>query len=449
MKKVSAATITDLTAAAALAADQLSSPPSVDELLNRLRATDPDRAKEFETLLEKMPQGFALVPVLYTRVAQSRQASMDAEYTLSVRQRFIKFLGQTQQQALRDLGICEHGIARMARGLDPANVKGDRYEVSVDHMIERSGCGTMAEARVRDAVRDDANADTYAVNHFNNLVLLPQDVHDYKNRLNNLQSMTQVREGESRWVLMIAPVVSAQNPGFVCPPPAKDSVLGKLVVRPPSQHQKIGEIKSVAVEALETMQAMLNDTATGSILGMLEQLARHNRPAHAGRKRGENEKDQRRLDDAYLLGGHTVADLGVAQPRSQRAANNNTPKNSRATVPSAPNTLRAIFNAAVSHDAAARTSVEETLRPRLREVTRLLEAAYAPPARDVPAAGQQHYREFTQFFRGRSVRMLCLEASHYPLAESRELLQVYRRIDRDLKNRQRAAKQLKTFKKSA
>lgn len=453
MKKVSAATITSLTAAAGFAATAASAPPSVDDLLARMRAKNPRQAKEFEALAAALPQGFALVPVLYTRVPRARQASMESEYTFSVRQRFLKFLGQTQQPALRALGICEHGIARMARGLDPATVTGERYDVNIDHIIERCGSGTITDSRRRDELRGDAQADTYPVNHFNNLLLLPQDIHDYKNRLNSLQNIGALGERESCWILMLTPQASAQHPGYVCPPQPQERSLGRLALRHPSVQQQIGETKTVALETLDTMQALVADTAAGSILAMLEQLARRHRPSGAGRKRTDNDKKQRVLDDKYLRAGRTVADLGVTQPRESAAANSNAPpggENARPDVPSAPNTLRAIFNAAVSHDRAAQAKVEDSLRPRLRELTVLLDTAYQRVrALEIATPGHRSYQEFTGFFRGRNLRALCLEASHYPLAESRDLLAVYRRIDGELRQREYDAKRLEILKKTA
>lgn len=450
MKKVSAATITHLSSAAACNAAASASPsPTVEDLVIQLRNSDPIRAQEFQTLLAKLPQGFALTPVLYTRITQAQGAALESEYVFSVRQRFLKFLAQTQKKALRDLGICEHGIARMARGLDPANVNGERYAVSVDHIIERGGSGTMAQARSKDELRSDSMAETYPPNHFGNLLLLPQDIHDYKNRLNGLQDIHKLAPGESCWILMLTPVVSGQNQGFVCAPQAADRELGHLSVYNPNLHQQIGETKTIAVDTIDAMQALVRDTSAGSILFMLDQLAGKNRPAHAGHSKSDDFNEQRKLDAAYLGAGYTVADLGVAQPRSGRAANNNHRAGQSVSVPSAPNTLRAIFNAAASHDRTVQQTVERELRPQLRELTDLLDKAHARAvASELRTPGHKNYSDFVQFFRGRNVRTLCLEASRYPLAESRELLTVYRRINRDITQRARASKQFKSFKKT-
>lgn len=452
VKKVSAATITQLSAAAACNAAVGASPaPSVEDLLVRLREADPIRAQEFETLLAKLPQGFALTPVLYTRIAQAQGAALESEYVFSVRQRFLKFLAQTQKKALRDLGICDHGIARMARGLDPANVRGERYAVSVDHIIERGGSGTMAQARAKDELRDDTLAETFPPNHFANLLLLPQDVHDYKNRLNGLQDIHKLSAGESCWILMLTPVTTAQNHGYVCAPQPANTTLGQLALHVPNLHQQIGETKTIAVDTIEAMQALVNDTSAGSIIAMLDQLAGKNRPAHARRTLHDDFRDQRKADIAYLGSGCTVADLGVAQPRGSHAANNNNRHGAgtQNTVPSAPNTLRAIFNAAASHDRDVQRVVESKLRPQLRELADLLEKAHARAVTyEIRTPGHRNYSDFVQFFRGRNVRALCVEASYYPLAESRELLNVYRRINRDITQRSRAPKQIKSLKKS-
>ncbi len=453
MKKVSAATVTELTAAAACTA--LPSPvangtrtPSVQDLISHLEKTNPRRAQEFAALAKQLPDGFALVPVLYTRVAQSKNAALESEYLFSVRERFLKFLAQAQKKALADLGVCAHGIARMARGLDPANEKGERYALSVDHIIERSGSGTLSDARALDPLRAEGTRESYPVNHFGNLILLPQDVHDYKNRVNSLQDIHTLQEGQSRWILMMTPVTTAQHHGYVCAPQSAEKKLGHLVVYHPSFHQQVGESATVSQNMSETMQVLATTTSAGAVLSMLEQLARLNRPAHAHRQRSKNAQEQRRNDDAYLRQPFTVADLGVAQPRAQQAANNNgaaLPQD----VPSAPHTLRAIFNAAVSHDRAAHRLVERDLRPHLKELSTLLTKAYArAESFAIRTPGHQHYNDFVQFFRGRNLRQLCLEASRYPLAESRELLDTYRRIDRAIQVRTADAPRPKTQKKT-
>lgn len=452
MKKVSAATITHLSAAAAYsAAVSASAPPTVEDMMTALNTSHRVQARELAALLTQVPAGFAVVPVLYTRISQQQRAALESEYVFSVRQRFLKFLAQTQQTALSDLGICAHGIARMARGLDPANAQGQRYTVSVDHIIERAGSGKLANARVRDEQRDDAMSQTYAPNHFSNLILLPQDVHDYKNRLNGLQDIYHMSEGDSRWILMLTPVVSAHNPGYVCTPQPVDRTLGQLALHKPTLPQHIGETKTIAVEAIEKMQALTQDTSAGSVLQMLEQLARKNRPSHANLGRSDDPDQQRQLESIYLGAGFTVADLGVVQPRSPHAANNNQRKGAKAhtNVASAPNTLRAIFNAAVSHDPDAQHVIARDLRPSLRELTQLLEETYARAlASELRTSGHQNYSDFVQFFRGRNIRRLCIEASRYPLAESRDLLATYRRINREVIQREKIAKQFKSFKKT-
>ena len=466
MKKVNAATITQLSTATAGGVVP-SAPPAIEDMVARLRADDPTRAQEFQTLLAKLPQGFALVPVLYTRIEKSHNAQLESEYVLSVRQRFLKFLGQTQQQSLRALGICEHGIARMARGLDPATVSGDRYDLSVDHIIERNGSGALSNARAKDPLRAADNAESWPVNHFDNLILMQQDIHDYKNRLNALQGIGQMRVGESRWILSLAPVVTAQSPGFVASVQPAGATLGQLRRYAPNVQQQIGENSAISNQLGETFDVLHHETSIGAIVSMLDTIARHHRPASAAWRRAAENENQRKIDEAYLRQGQTIADLGVAQPRTgqQQAANNNHPRSQRQgrhvsfqaprvqNVPSAPATMRAIFNAAASHDRDGARVVARDLRPRLRELTEMLEKTYARvETLDIRNPGHQNYDDFVQFFRGRNLRLTCLHASRYPLAESRDLLTAYRRIDTAIARRRghghNTPKGFKSFKKT-
>lgn len=431
MKKVSARSITQLTAGAACndltsLASKHTVTPSIEDLIATLREDAPDKAAQLEAAMANIPVGFALVPTLYTRIKQSENAALENEYLPSVRPQFLKFLAATQKQELRALGICEHGIARMARGLDPASVTGERYALSVDHIIERSGSGRLSDARAKDPQRRDAGAETYPVNHFANLILLPQDIHDFKNRLNALQDIGSMKDGQSRWILMLVPVTDEAHHGYVARPQPAGSALGKVTRYGPTLYQQIGDTKKLAVDVTEVMAELQSTTGLEQILAQLETLAwpqLPKLPPPTSQDEGFNKRErQRALDDMRLRQAFSVADLALVQPKGARG---------KTGVPQAHRTLRSIFNVAVSQDRAAKRRVTRDLRPRLTEVTTALKTAYQrAEAQAIAKPGASSYQDFVQFFRGYKMRHMCLEAGRYPIPEARALLEEYRRIDR-------------------
>lgn len=219
MKKVCSRTIAELTGEAARKDLSLASPvlvtPTVDDILGDLRANDPISAGQLESALKSIPPGFAAAPVLYTRIAKDKNRSIENEFSNLVRPAFMKYLGEHHAPALSALGICNHGIERMKKGFDPANTNNQRYEVNVDHIIERAGSGAYLSKRRVDA-ESGLQDPVYRVNHFANLMLMPISVHEYKNKLNDLQALSRMREGESRWAIMMVPVRDKNNLGYVC-----------------------------------------------------------------------------------------------------------------------------------------------------------------------------------------------------------------------------------------
>lgn len=433
MKKVSAANITHLTLAtadpAAASTPPLSPPPSIEELISRARRGTSDRVAAFNAVLAQIPDGFALAQVLFTRINKSTNASIEGEYLFSVRPRFLKFLAETQQANLRDLGICDHGIARMARGLDPATTDGRRYELSVDHIIERFGSGALSASREKDPQRSDAQALTYPVNHFGNLILLQQDIHNLKNALNAAQGIHNLKEGESRWILMLVPVTTARRHGYVAAPQPKDAGLGQLRLYPPNPQQQIGDARMLANETTEALQRLRQETILREIVPMLDSLANRQRPRTPAND--DNISASKREQEMCLTRAFSVADLAVSQPRDAEGRVSD--------VPPAHRTLRGIFNATIAHDREARRSIERDVRPRLDELRESLKTVYARvEAKEIARPGDGTYRDFIYFFRARSLREACVEAGRYPLPEARALLQEYRRIDRAITAREKA-----------
>lgn len=242
-KKVSAETVTGITGTPEFAGHALPPQPTRDELVAKIRkglektlhekkaaATGKNTTSEafrianaegmltrFEALLQNPPDGFDLVPVYYVRAPAHRKEEVLDEYSFNVRPRFLRHLAVNHAKELAALGLCAHAIGRMREGLDPLRADGAYYSVSIDHIVERSGSGTWASTRLRDPHDPEHEADVSPVNHFRNLILLPEHVHQAKNTLNHLQISDKLEEGEGRWVLMLVPSTKHTS-GFVAAP---------------------------------------------------------------------------------------------------------------------------------------------------------------------------------------------------------------------------------------
>ena len=254
MKKVSADTITDITAAAATKPGAGGTPPTAEEMIDSIRAalaaranalfnseqhaqniappdkkdqptafqisyaTAADDLAQFEKIVSNVPNGFRLVPVLYTTINHQQNAQIYSQFTSSVRRRFLSYLADNHAEELEALGICKKGIKHMAQGHKPVDENNRPYDVNIDHIIERFGGGTASLKTEVDPLMPPGSKPTHLTNHFNNLILMPRDVHEMKNKLNELQGASRTPYGTSQWVLMIVPVADATHAGYVSQP---------------------------------------------------------------------------------------------------------------------------------------------------------------------------------------------------------------------------------------
>lgn len=172
--------------------------------------------KQLNWAMDHLPRHSAIVPVLYTRISPEQNKDVHNEYSKYVKPKFMKFLAKEHTNDLRKMGICDHGIKRMATGLDPADKHGNLYDVSVDHIIERAGSGRLGMEKTLDPNMPEGARPTYGVNHFSNLTLVQNSIHaDVKNVLNDTQRLYDQEAGESAWGIMVIPTRDAKNPRFV------------------------------------------------------------------------------------------------------------------------------------------------------------------------------------------------------------------------------------------
>lgn len=430
MKKVSAATVTRLSLRAAAGVGSsapLPPQPTREQLLKDLhdRVGDPARVESF---LADLPHGFEIVPVLYTRIHQQQNSMVEAEYSLSVRADFLRFLGETQKGPLRALGFCEHAIARLCRGLDPATKDGDYYQVSVDHIIERAGGGVFSQERAIDPQRQKRRKDerqTYQVNHFANMILLPDDVHDYKNRLAAMQGINGVPIGESRWLLMMVPVNEGQTHGYVSPPPRAGQKLGRLVHRRGYSGQRWGEMLSLAKEARQTateIEARFQLSKAVQVMEKIAQALHPASPANDVSAVGRHRLYRQRVSDV-LTRPVSVVDVAL------------TARSSAVKYRAQHQRLMTIFNTAASNQQVDK-ALRQTLTRQIDHVRSMLVACYHESTQGLGTRrGRERYKQFRATFEGATFQSFCYHMSCYPLPGSLALLAEYRRIAADIRRR--------------
>lgn len=257
--KVSADTITDISAAAAFSRGAGGPAPTAEELTRQIRKhmtslielTDkklhPQRyddghdrkqrpeishgeavshLQEFDKIVANVPKGFRLAPVLYSRNKFDQNDDVYIEFELRIRAEFLRFLAEQHADELRSLGICESGIALMKEGKEPLDEAGHFYDINIDHIIERSGSGTMGTTQDIDPARAPGSPPSYRVNHFSNFILLPVQIHQIKNKLNELQRTSEVPPGHVQWVLMMVPEATPGHSGYVAQPQGDTGELG-------------------------------------------------------------------------------------------------------------------------------------------------------------------------------------------------------------------------------
>lgn len=246
MEKVSADTITELTIANALPGNgPIKAAPTTQELIDQIRTELAKRVKSlaksmggssqknafsishdkalaelrtFERIVANPPKGFRLAPVLYSRISAKQNDKIYTQYATYVRRDFMRFLAENHADELSALGIAPEGIKRMKTGLDPVDASGRGYAVNVDHIIQRGGGGLASMQEEVDPQRPPGSKPTYRVNHFSNFILLPKQVHELKNTLNDIQDATQTPLGQNKWVLMLVPEVGPGHSGYVAQP---------------------------------------------------------------------------------------------------------------------------------------------------------------------------------------------------------------------------------------
>ncbi len=187
---------------------------SLSERFNAYAKSWQKTIDDFEDMIAHVPDGYKLVPVLYTPVSGQRLGTISDEFNGRVKPAFVKFIVEKYSDELMAIGLTQNDLARIKNGKIPADL-GRRF--SIDHIIERAGAGKWAEVKEVDQDNPHSSHERRLVNHFGNLTFMPASVHNYKNRLNQVQGIRKHAPNRTQWLLMLVPVRNKKHHGFVAP----------------------------------------------------------------------------------------------------------------------------------------------------------------------------------------------------------------------------------------
>jgi hypothetical protein len=422
-KRVSADTITHVTLKAAFAEAVLGTPPTKKEMIRQIRdeldaqienarhppammqksnaandnqlslAQSIAQRQRFEEILKTVPEGFRLVPVLYSKITYEQNCDVKDQYQDKVRRDFLRFLAAEHSEELRAMGICENGIKRMKQGLDPANEQGQLYHTSVDHIVERSGGGKFSMEMDVDPLRHTAEAVlSYKVNHFDNFILLPDQIHRFKNELNDLQKARYVANGQNKWILMLIPEVTEQHKGFVARPQAPTHPLHGVHKKPQEILDGIGYVAFMLRQAQQALLQYKKNELVGPLLKTMDSIA--------------------------LRQKKSVVEIAREEQKEIPAKQG----------------LTAIFNKAVAYDPALYQELENDCKPPITDAAKYLKLSFE--AATTADAKAQDYREFVKFFTGNNVQAFKRVIAVYPLEETVTAYDLLETIEKEIEARE-------------
>lgn len=422
-KRVSADTITEITSNPAFRGRQTaeSPPPTAEQLIDRIRqdlvdrtaearkmvasgappSTDPyaprpevrlaralEDQKQFEEMLKEVPKGFRLSPVLYSRIDAKAKEELTQEYSFQVRPRFLKFLADNHAEELKDLGICDRGVERMKQGLDPVNEHGLLYSVNIDHIIERNGSGVWGASKEKDPDQPDGG-EKFHPNHFGNFIILPEKIHEFKNKLNDLQHASDTPHGQNKWVLMMVPERNATLSGFVCPKQDPTHRLAGLDLRAMDDFKKTEHGEFI-------VNTTLHGLAEFKDMGSVRQIVR-GQIAEADKLRTK------------------VAELAAEQDAQKKPG------------------LRKAFNDAVAKEPATKAHLDSLVKPALSDVTHYVKKTFDElSAKTNTSKERAAFWKFARFFRSQPVRDLQMDVEALPFEEASELHRSFLQLKKDV-----------------
>jgi hypothetical protein len=353
------------------------------------------KLKRFDQLVESPPTGFGFAAVLYDRVETEQAHKVRREFNDRARAGFLKFLAQKHEPALKALGFGEEQVARMKEGYDPITENGELYEISVDHIIEKSGSGKLAFKRIIDPLHlapETQQKGTFRSNHYNNLILLPDAIHRTKNFLNDVQGVNKISHGQKRWVVMLVPVRDEHHLGYVAPPDQNYP----LKVRPFELDRAVGLTNYKLRKVADVYELLEHDRFFKDILDMCEYTA-----------------SRLEARGAFNASAHAEAYKK----------------------------LEPIARALIGADDNLKALYEGRVAPLLIELADSMEFTYKKLSE--PNVNPRYLNEFKEFFNGQRLQRLLGKLKDIPLLEAQKLLAVCDSVSFALSDAPRAKAKLK------
>lgn len=127
-----------------------------------------------------------------------------------VKKDFLKFLASEHKDDLKNIyGFSEDHINSMKEGYAPRGF-------SVDHIFERADNEALSTSKGLDPNNPYAKKEAFLVNHFSNLQLIPDPIHEVKNDIKHLQINLYNSPG-SRYFMMLVPKSNEGALSYVAP----------------------------------------------------------------------------------------------------------------------------------------------------------------------------------------------------------------------------------------
>jgi hypothetical protein len=338
-----------------------------------------------EYIMKNVPKGFRLAPVWHAPLDDNQKRLVLNDYKSVVRP-FLRHVATHYPHELAALGIGRRGIRELQHGLEPFDNDHTPYNLSIDHIVERGGAGRRGVDKAFDPLNPGALKPRYLVNHFENMILLPQQVHDFKNALLHLQMPSARLRNKEQWVLTLAPVRDENNAGFVCPPqPAKHRLRG-LQRRAHTALRCIVRAAAAANMTTAAIGEMKSHPALRPLMRLFRNIANDNRGTVA------ELAVERRTGVPDLAG--QFADVAAAEPRI---------------------------------GAQERDIVRPAIADMAAQIAHVFNETAAADGRPEGAA---LYRKFRRFHRSGNLKKLRRAVGSLPFAEAAAMMDVLRDVDR-------------------
>lgn len=250
-EKVHSGNITSISLTAAFnkgAAAAKPTPPTTEELQDKILsdmqkridkfADKPAEQKEFVELKSNFEKylkevslldNFELVPVVVNPMLDWKDLDkVYKEFDASVRKDFLNYVATNHADELKEQGASKYAINLMKAGVTSS------LPFSVDHIMERASSDKLSVTQEIDSANPNAKKPSFLVNHFNNMVLLPNNIHELKNEIKDAQ-LKLYSKPDSRYFLMLVPKKVEGKSGFVAPKQTNE----KYAMKPQEDHKII------------------------------------------------------------------------------------------------------------------------------------------------------------------------------------------------------------------